>query len=454
MELRPYQKEDVAYLSGIYSVGIFNEQRTGKTPTALSLIKKVNQWRKINKVLIIAPASTLYNWKREYELWLGRPCAICKGTPSKRSGIITNWKDGLVISYDSLKTTKRSEGHIAEILKQKPDCVIVDEVHRIKDRNSATTRAVWAFDKLTTKIVLSGTPAPNYPHEIWSILRFLYPTTFKSYWKFIEEYFETNLSYAGGNKHIEIGGFRSKDKEQKLLRFLNKMSIVRKRKDVMPWLPAKDYQRVYLSATPQQRKYLDELAEYFEIEGTNIVTQGVLDRLIRYRQICLHPGILSLKGSSPKLDFLKEYVKDYPDKSIIIFTKFTTFIDILQESFKDAGFITGQTTLKKRQDIMEDFQQGKLKVLIAQIDTCKEGLTLDRAETIIFTDKFPPAADIQQAEDRFVATTKEKANKEHTIIELILQDTYDQQLYELLQKNMSAIDIVNNFKNYLKETAK
>ena len=40
-----------------------------------------------------------------------------------------------------------------------------------------------------------------------------------------------------------------------------------------------------------------------------------------------------------------------------------------------------------------------------------EGLTLDEADVEIFIDVFPPAADIQQAEDRFVATTEAKKNK-------------------------------------------
>src|SRR4051812_43709824 len=36
-ELRPYQKEDVNFLSQQKTVAIFNEMRTGKTPTALAI---------------------------------------------------------------------------------------------------------------------------------------------------------------------------------------------------------------------------------------------------------------------------------------------------------------------------------------------------------------------------------------------------------------------------------
>ena len=74
---------------------------------------------------------------------------------------------------------------------------------------------------------------------------------------------------------------------------------------------------------------------------------------------------------------------------------------------------------------------------------------MDRAEAIIFTDKYPPVGDIEQAEDRFIATTKEKSNKAHTIYNLILKDTYDQQIYEMIKQKKSMIDIINDYKKYL-----
>ena len=88
-------------------------------------------------------------------------------------------------------------------------------------------------------------------------------------------------------------------------------------------------------------------------------------------------------------------------------------------------------------------------MLLINLDAGKESLTLDRAETAIFTDKYPPAGDIQQAEDRFVATTEAKANKPHLIIELMIKGTYDEDLYKLVQKNIRETDIINDYKKYL-----
>ena len=89
-------------------------------------------------------------------------------------------------------------------------------------------------------------------------------------------------------------------------------------------------------------------------------------------------------------------------------------------------------------------------MLLINIDAGKEALTLDSAEAIIFTDKYPPYGDIAQAEDRFIATDKSKAEKEHTIYELILKGTYDEELYKLVDIRATSTDVINNYKQYLR----
>ena len=66
-QLRDYQLEDVTYLLTKDAMGLFNEQRTGKTPTALTVM----QARGIEHLLIVCPATLLYNWYNECKRWLG-----------------------------------------------------------------------------------------------------------------------------------------------------------------------------------------------------------------------------------------------------------------------------------------------------------------------------------------------------------------------------------------------
>jgi SNF2 family DNA or RNA helicase len=447
-ELRPYQIEDVNFLAKLDTAGIFNQQRTGKTPTAL----KVLECKGCKKNLVVCPATAIYNWQNEYKRWLNKPCEVFTGTKKQIDTALQNWSDGAIISYGMLKDTASYDGMISTILKSNVDAVVIDEAHRIKSRDAAVTNAVFRLIHVPVRLALSGTPALNRSHEIWSTLHFLYPKHFNSYWKFIDQYFVKTLRRApGGRQFIEIEGFKSAQAQYELQGILNRISVQRKRKDVMQWLPDKDYSAVELNATKEQIKYLDELQHYYETE--HIITQGTLDRLIRYRQICNAPGLLDLKGKSPKIEWLKQYLKDYPDKPIVIFSKFTSFLKLIQGNLKEPiPMIIGETPLKQRQKLITDFQSGKINQLLLNIDACKEAITLDRAEAEIFLDKYPPAGDIEQAEDRFVSTTKDKADKPHEIIEVMIKDTYDAHLFELVRQRISETDVINDYKKYLRRT--
>lgn len=451
MQLRDYQREDVDKLKTMPTAGIFNEQRTGKTPTAISIVHECQ----CRKVLIICPKSAQYPWAAEFTSWTnGRPAVICSGTLQHRKNLIKTWEKGaLIISYGASKQTATAPGVLAEVLAAQPDAVIADEAHRFKTPGTAVFTAMNKLTKIPKRLALSGTPAPGKPEEIFAILHWLKPNTFPSYWKFIEEYFyKLKRLRPDGKPYFEVGSFKpGKQKELQLV--LDCISVQRKRIDVMPWLPQKDYTDIKLPLTASQKKQLEELEKYFETG--DVMVQGVLDRLIRYRQICLAPELIGLRGSSPKLDWLLDYIEDYPETPTIVFSKFTSFLHVLEREIKKKykklpfGMITGETSAKERAAWVQSFQIGACNLLLINIDAGKEALTLDRGECIIFTDQYPPAADIQQAEDRFVATTKERANKPHTIIRLMMKDSYDEQVFKLIQHNASMIDLINDYKKYL-----
>lgn len=444
--LRPYQIEDAKFLSSINTGACFNEQRTGKTPTILEVCRLKN----FKKILIVCPNSAIPQWVAEYKYWLKKPCIGITGTKDEKEDNFCNWEHGLVISYDTLKVTQRSTGFVQRIARIKPDAIILDEAHRIKNPKSANAKAAFALIKTTpNRYVLTATPAHGKPEEIYSLLHFIRPEQYPSYWGFINRYFNIKQVFMGSRTFKEISGFQL-GKEQQLINELKTFSTQRKRKEVMQWLPDKDYQKILLQPNKTQIKCLKELQHTYETEG--IITQGVLDRLIRYRQICLDTRLLDIKSISPKITWIKNFLSENPEKSIIIFSKFTSFLQILKKDLQDEKVecIIGSTPVPKRAKIVQDFQNKNLRVLLINIDAGKEALTLDNAEVTIFTDKYPPYGDIAQAEDRFIATTINKAKKEHTIYELILEGTYDEQLYDLVNLRASSTDVINNYKKYLK----
>ena len=71
-QLRDYQLEDVQYLMTKDAMGLFNEQRTGKTPTALTVMRM----RAVEHLLIVCPATLLSKVQRSLEriLYMEQPC--------------------------------------------------------------------------------------------------------------------------------------------------------------------------------------------------------------------------------------------------------------------------------------------------------------------------------------------------------------------------------------------
>lgn len=457
-KLRPYQKQDVIKLSKLKCSACLNEQRTGKTPTALMIIKM--QQRK--KVLIVCPGSALYKWKEEFELWVERPCLVLDGTPKQREKKLTKWTDGLCITFDTLKLVNRKDkttgktrktGELKNILDLSGniDAIIVDEFHRAKNKNTLTTKSLFKLmPTIPYRIALTGTPAYAKNTDIWTMLYFLYPNLFPNYWSFIDEYFQINLKWTPNGMARNIGEMLP-EKEHKLQLFLNKIATQRKQHDpdVMPWLPDKPIPiKILLPATKGQEKHLQMLMDYFETE--NIICKQPIDRLIRYRQICQDPRLLELKGGSAKTEWLTQYYKDYPERPTIIFSTFTAYLNLLAaECPYPCALITGETSAKDRKEIETKFQNGKINILFINIKAGKESLTLDRAESMIFLDKSPPAGDIAQASERFTATQEDRKNIPKAIYELILKDTYDEQLYQAVEDGKTTTDILNNFTEYL-----
>ena len=460
--LREYQKDDVCFLGARLTAGCFNEQRTGKTPTALSTMKV----KDVTKLLIIAPASTLYTWANECHNWWfeGLPTVVVDGTASKRKALIDNWKTGaLIISYECLRETQRTikneYGEIEEIqttgdlayIKKHKDIqgVILDEAHRIKNHKSKQALALFSLMHIPNRLALTGTPAPGKQHEIYSILHWLYPKVFTGYWRFIDYYFSQYEEYNANGKYKVIGTFKP-GKAKELQEFLDVISTRRLRSSVMSWLPEKDREVIKLPMTTEQDRYINELNKYFEVEGTEVNAVNILAKLMKIRQILLHPKVLGLKGKSPKAEWIKQYLSDYPDKKVLIFSNFTEWLKILGEELNCNNFIIGETSKARREELKNDFQSGKIKLLLINIKAGKEGITLDTADVAIFTDKYPPIGDIQQAEDRFVATTKDKLDTGHTIIDLVMADSYEVNILRMLENNASEVDIINNYIKYLK----
>lgn len=440
--LRPYQRVDVNYLKSLPSAGIFNEPRTGKTPTSIILMKELGT--KSN--LIVAPASLTLNWVKEFETWFPEMEVYhVNGTATKRKATYARYNQAvgrrvMVISKDTWKSDYEKLG----IGKTTFDAVFVDEAHFLRNRDSAQSKAIFAIQS-GRRYALTGTPTVKHGTDIFGILKFLYPSKFTSYWQFVERYWNMGQDWMG---HSEIKDFKP-ERKQELTEMLGFMSVQRKRSEVMSWLPDKERITFYCAMDGRQLTAYNDMVEDFftEIDDEeSLDAPNVLTQLMRLRQLCLDPRLVGIEAPSAKTKALLEWL-DNNREPVVIMSMFTSYFDLVKKDIEKlglkVGMIHGKMSNADKEKAKVDFQNGKLDVLLCNIISAGVGFTLDRAETILFLDKAWNPADNDQAEDRITSTTKER-NHKHSIISFVASGSVDERINTILEEKRSLTDIVNN----------
>jgi SNF2 family DNA or RNA helicase len=376
------------------------------------------------------------------ENWTNYTCLAVNGAKQKRSKTYTEWtsnKGCLVLSKDTAKAD-------FDLLKNEKDyALVVDEAHFLRNYKSQQSKAVFQLGKNASKrLALTGTPAVNEGSEIYGILHFLYPSRFSSYWAFVERYFRV-FDAPWGVK--EVSGYKRKEELQEILDLI---SVQRKRSEVMQWIPPKQYQTISLQMDSKQRKAYDEMLHMFTVEEADLDAPSVLAQLTRLRQICLAPELLNIAAPSAKEQFILEWLENNPNEQVIIFSNFSSYLKKLHHKLYKGpykyGILTGETSKQTRSDLVESFQNGSIKILLANIQAAGVGLTLDKASTVIFLDRAYTPSENAQAEDRIVPTT-ENSNQDCMIIDVVCENSIDEHINDILSKKKSVIEVVNNYKS-------
>jgi SNF2 family DNA or RNA helicase len=222
----------------------------------------------------------------------------------------------------------------------------------------------------------------------------------------------------------------------------------------MQWIPPKQYQTIEVEMSAKQRKAYDSMLNVFMVMEEGEVkadAPSVLAQLTRLRQLCLSPNLLDIEAPSAKESFILEWLEDNPNEQVIIFSNFSSYLKKLHGKI-GGSLIVGDTPKWKRQSVVDQFQAGNCKIILANIQAAGVGLTLDAASTVIFLDRAYTPTDNAQAEDRIVPTT-ENSNQRCTIIDVVCKDSIDQKINDLLSKKQSIIEVVNNYRS-IKELIK
>ena len=200
------------------------EPRTGKTKVACDWIGVIHEHKDINRVLAVMPVVAIEVWKRELEANLNIPYRLTiwdrdgrKVAKLPKFGqdildiVILNYdafstpgdwrrdrKTGKpIVDLDGQKIRSTSRGGRYDVIKAiklwQPQCIILDESHRIKTPSSKKARALHRLGPLAEKrLILTGTPITKSKRlfDAYSQWQFLNPERFggMNFAEFKQEY--------------------------------------------------------------------------------------------------------------------------------------------------------------------------------------------------------------------------------------------------------------------------
>lgn len=264
----------------------------------LKSIDKLNE-KKVDKLLIIGPLSSFGPWESEYVECFGiKPVSTrLSGGVSKETRIHHLFSSSpaeiTLLSYQGVVNMKED---LIQFLKMNKVMVVLDEAHKIKNTDGGIiAQSVLELAKYSkSRVILTGTPAPNGYEDLINLFRFIWPTkkiiNFKKY--HLEEMSENANDERINDliKTIEPFYIRIKKRDLGIPSPINNPPIIVH----MDRVQEKVYKFI-------ESKYMDFMINSNQ-RGNDLKSYLVKARLIRMMQAATNPSLLT----TPLINFIDD----------------------------------------------------------------------------------------------------------------------------------------------------
>ncbi|MFW5937242.1 MAG: DEAD/DEAH box helicase, partial [Desulfosalsimonas sp.] len=380
--LYPYQEEGVCFALYRKAALIGDEMGLGKTLQAVAAAILKKEVFGFSRALVITLASLKEQWKREIDRFTDEQAVIVGGSADARRRIYET--DDCLFKITNYEAVLRDVG---QILRFKPDLVILDEAQRIKNFNTKTADAVKTIPRKHA-MVLTGTPLENKLEDVYSIVQFLDPDLLSPLWCFAADHFMLSRHKKG-----QILGYRNLEK---LHRQLQSIVIRRKKMDVLDQLPDEIVNNYYIELSERQQKihsgYTQSLLPLINKKFlTPMDLRRIQELLLKMRQVCNSTYLIDRKTHiSPKLKELESILEDLginEGRKVVIFSEWTTMTYLIARQLSNAGIsfveLSGKIPSHRRQDLIDEFTRNDDCRVFLSSDAGGTGLNLQAADCVI-----------------------------------------------------------------------
>ena len=440
-----HQIETSSFLTLHKKACCFNEQGTGKTASVIWAADYLMKIGEIKRVLVICPLSIMSSaWLADlFSCAMHRKASVCHGTRKKRQEIINSPAEFVVINYDGVEIVAD------EIKKGGFDLIVVDEANAYK--NTSTKR--W---KVLNKLVqphtylwmLTGTPASQSPVDAYGLAKLINPENtprFAGRWKEMVMRRVSQFTYV------------PRPEAKKLVHKVLQPAIRYTKEECLD-LPDITYTTRSVPLTPQQNKYYRLMKKKLIVNaaGEDITMVNAATAMNKLLQLS-GGAVYSDEGETisfdvkPRMAVLQEIIDESSHK-VLVFVPYRHAIGLIREELKNnnvaCDVINGSVSAIKRTDIFKRFQEeDDLKVLIIQPQSASHGVTLHRADTVVYWSPVMSVETYLQCNAR----THRAGQKNPVTVVHIEGSEVERRIYKMLQ---SKIDIHSNIINLYKSVAK
>jgi len=381
-------------------------------------------------------------------------CKECGG-----SGLVNNFLSPCFVCDGEGKIPKKST-HCDPLLKREWDMVILDEAHRIKNEDTGWSKNLKKI-KTRYKHIMTGSGFVNRPDEIWSLLNFLEPNEFNTYWGFRQEYVEED-SYNG---YRTITGLR-KDKIQEFRELRRRFGPRRTKPEVFPDLTAPIYEDIDVELNNIQRTMYEQIKHELMLldqKGEPMHSPNVLSQLQRMRQISVAtPDVISdeydarqdrrvvkirLIEPSSKLDALMEILDglqwdDEDKQQIVVFSNFVDPLEMLQKRLDKEGInwirlLPGDNDSQRYRKWAVEFPKKEHQVFLSTIKLGGESIDLTSASYVALLDLDWAPMNNDQAIERVWRPGYDASKGAPIVLRFFAENTVDQRMLDMNEEKKS-----------------
>jgi superfamily II DNA or RNA helicase len=383
-ELLPYQLDGIAFATGAGRAILADDMGLGKTIQGIGVAEMLRREAGISRVLVICPASLKAQWAAEVRKFSKHSCQIVLGPAAERTAQYSN--------HEHLFTVCNYEQVLRDIqpIERVPwDLIILDEGQRIKNWEAKTSRMVKGL-RSRYALVLSGTPIENRLDDLFSLMEFLDDRRLGPAFRFFHRHRITD-------ERGKVAGYKNL---AALRRALAPILLRRTRTSVLGDLPPRTNEVVRIEPTGEQKDYNDQQMQVV----STIVKKPFLTEmdLLRLQKALLMARMnadstyLVYKEEpsySSKLARLRELLDQLcaeEDRKIVLFTEWTTMLDLIEQHLDEIGVdyvrLDGKVPQKKRQRLVNRFREDPTCRLFLTTNAGSTGLNLQAANTVINVD--------------------------------------------------------------------